>query len=192
MERRKFLIGTAGTAVGASALVGSGAFTRVESQRDVTIEIAEDPDAYVGLDGCEGSANASYTNINDDGHLEIDMSSENPTDEGGLGVNSDSFSWFDDVFQVCNQGKQAAAVWFEFPDASTVDYDGDTYDRVAFYWVDDDGNRHYINGEDDALDLKLGTCVCIGIRTVTKGMSTDETLLDDEVVIHTDADLYGN
>lgn len=187
------MLGVGSTAIGASALIGSGAFTRVESQRDVTIEIAEDPDAYVGLDGCEDSANSSYTRINEEtGHLEIDMSSDNPTDDGGEGVNSDSFSYFDDVFQVCNQGKQDAAVWLEVPDGDTVKYDSETYDRVSFYWVDEEGNRHYLDDEDDALDLKLGKCVCIGIRTVTKGLSAGKTLLDDEVVIHTDADLYSS
>ncbi|MCW8172351.1 hypothetical protein D8S78_06665 [Natrialba swarupiae] len=74
-----------GSGIGASMLIGSGAFSRIESQRRVKIEVAKDPHAYLGLDGCPDSPNASYTNIDESGHLEVDMSSENPTDAGGEG-----------------------------------------------------------------------------------------------------------
>lgn len=205
MERRKFLVGAGTAAVGGSALVGSGAFTRVESQRQVTIEVARDPDAYVGMDKCRtdntesglenptGAApNGSYVVDDGDGHLAIDMSSSNPTDAGGQGVNSDSHSWFDNVFQICNQGKQDAGVWLEVPDSvGTVPsgYDNSGEPRVQFYTVDSDGNRTYISGDGDVVDLPLGQCVCIGILTVTKELSDGDTLIDDEVVVHTDADL---
>ncbi|MDZ7687584.1 MAG: DUF1102 domain-containing protein [Halobacteriales archaeon] len=191
MERRKFLIGIGSATVGGSALLGSGAFTRVESQRRVKIEVAEDPDAYLGLDKCEGSPNGSYTYIDEDGHLAVEMSPDNPTigeTPLGEGINSDSFSWFDDVFQICNQGKQAVCIWIEAePNPELADPPEEYADepRIAFY----DGDRESLLTEDNAFLLPVGACKCVGIRTMTKGLSAGDQLVEnDEVVIHADAD----
>ena len=201
MERRKFLLGVGGSAIGGGALLGSGAFTRIQSQRRVKIEVARDPDAYLGLDACPGSPNASYTNIDDSGHLEIDMSPENPTEVGGQGVNSDSFTYFDDVFQICNQGKQKVGIWIDDEDWPMVDddnLDGDYSDydgmpRVDFYI---DGNEDdSIVGAENAFPLGVGQCVCIGLRTLTKGLKEEDQLLSDigdEIVINADADNRGD
>lgn len=191
MQRRKFLYGVGASAIGGSALVGSGAFTRVESQRNVTIEVAEDPDAYLGLDGCPDSPNSSYTNIDDSGHLEVDMSPDNATDAGGQGVNSDSFTYFDDVFQVCNQGKQKVGIWIDEFDTPELhgDYDGD-YDAVEFYLNGDETDS--LVGADNAFPLGVGECICVGIRTVTKGLEAEDELVEDnEIVINADADNLG-
>ena len=207
MDRRKFLIGAGGAAISGSAILGSGAFTRVESQRRVIIEVAEDPDAYLGLDECPGSPNNSYADIDEDGHLEIDMSPENPTtdDEGedlGTGVNSDSFTYADEVFEVCNNGKQEVVLWIESSDAEGLADVPDEYEddlpRVQFYVLDEDGESQRISAEDQEeavedeyfIPVEVGTCTCVGIRTMTKGLETGDQLIDDdEVVIHANADL---
>ena len=191
MDRRKFLIGVGGTGIGASAMIGSGAFTRVESQRKVKIEVAHDKDAYLGLDGCPKSPNNSYTGHDKSGHLYVDMSPENPTKDGGQGINSDSFTWFDQVFQICNQGKQKVGVWIDAkadPDLPKPPTGYKDEDRVIFYLEDDPYNR--IDSEDDAYNLKPGKCICVGIRTMSKGLKEGHQLLkDDEIVIHADADI---
>jgi len=202
MDRRKFMLGVGGSALGGSALLGSGAFTRIESQRDAKIEVAADPDAYLGLDRCPDSPNSSYTRLDESGHLEVDMSPENPTDAGGQGVNSDSQTWFDDVFQVCNQGKQKVGIWIgddkewprvvddDFRDEDFSDYDGDR--RVDFY-LDGDEEDSLI-GSENAFPLGVGECICVGIKTNTKGLTEEDQLLEDigdEIVIHADADTLG-
>ncbi|QZA88515.1 DUF1102 domain-containing protein [Salinarchaeum sp. IM2453] len=205
MDRRKFLIGAGGAAISGSAILGSGAFTRVESQRRVIIEVAEDPDAYLGLDECPESPNQSYADIDEDGHLEIDMSPDNPTEVGGEGVNSDSFTFADDVFEVCNNGKQEAVLWIESSDAEDLDDPPEEYEddlpRVQFYILDEEGDIQRISAEnqDEAVDnewftsIEEGGCVCVGIRTMTKGLETGDQLIDDdEVVIHANADLVGD
>ncbi|WP_162354502.1 DUF1102 domain-containing protein [Natrialba swarupiae] len=197
MKRRTFIAGVGGSGIGASMLIGSGAFSRIESQRRVKIEVAKDPHAYLGLDGCPDSPNASYTNIDESGHLEVDMSSENPTDAGGEGINSDSRTWFDNVFQICNQGKQDICVWIDDENWPKVDdgelegdyseYDGDL--RVDFYVGDN--REQSILGSENAFFLGVGECICIGIHTNTKGLSDSEQLLSDlgdEIVIHADED----
>lgn len=49
MNRRAFVVGMGTAAVGGSTLLASGAFSRVESQRNVTIEVVGDDDAYLRL-----------------------------------------------------------------------------------------------------------------------------------------------
>ena len=98
MKRRKFLLGVGSAAAAGSALIGSGAFSQVDAQRQVTIQVAEDPNAYLGMNDCIGrdgepTANSSFAEIDEDGHLAVDMgpSGYGPGD-GGQGVNSESIS----------------------------------------------------------------------------------------------------
>ena len=197
MERRKFLVGLGSASIGGSALVGSGAFSRVESQRGVTIQVAEDPDAYLGMDKCsiDGSEtpNSSYADLDGDGHLEILMNPDNPTigeSPLGEGINSNSRMWVDNVFQICNQGKEDVCVYIE--DDGDWPYAPEPYEderRVDFYLGDDrDGS---IVGEDHEFLLELGECVCIGLKTNSKGLSEGDELLDDldnEIRIIADVD----
>jgi len=204
MDRRKFLIGMGGAAAGGSALLGTGAFSRVESQRDVTIQVAEDPDAYLGLSGTGSVNSENYVSIDDDGHLAIDISEhddfDGPDTQPGEGVNSDSFTYFDSMVQVCNQGKQAAGFYIEeptdddFPDGiGAEDEDGNA--RLQFYTGEaagtgDDGTTS-IMGEDNAQVIPLGECIELGVRTVTRGVNATEQdrLFGDEVRLIADVDI---
>lgn len=186
MERRKFLLGAGSAGIGGSALVGSGAFTRVESQRQVTIDVATDPDAYLGLDECPNSPNNDFADLDGDGHLEIEMAPDNPTTEDGEGVNSDSLTHFDDVFQICNQGKDGVCVWI---DAELLEVDT-SLPVVDFYVLDGDGEARSILGVEQAVNLSVGECLCVGIRTYTKMLSAGDSLVkDDEIVVNADAGL---
>jgi hypothetical protein len=83
MKRRNFLVGAGAAAIGGSALLGSGAFSEVNAQRQVTVQVAEDPNAYLGMDDCQDSngnttPNSSFASIDDDGHLQVDMTPSNP------------------------------------------------------------------------------------------------------------------
>jgi hypothetical protein len=201
MKRRNFLIGAGGIAIGGSALLGSGAFTRVESQRMVTVQVATDPNAYLGMSPIEGSPNSqNYASLDEQGHLTIDVGEHDDFDPvpggaaPGEGVNSDSFTWFDDLFQLCNQGKQDVEVSYTLPDppdarpnipddwtAPDPDYDEKV---IAFYWINDDGERVIVD-QEQKVPLPLGECENIGLRTVTKGVDAtiDAPLIDGEAVI---------
>ncbi len=192
MKRRNFLIGAGSAAIGGSALLGSGAFSRVESHRSMTVQIANDPNAYLGMDDCmdsEGTEtpNSSYAQLDEFGHLEVDMTDTNPTEGDGQGVNSDSITWADNVFQVCNQGKEPVCLWLD-PDSK----DGADPDRVTLYVdadsrsgsttperlsdddprtrelvTDDDGLQTFL-GVDDSIPVEVGECVCVGVQVYTK------------------------
>ena len=222
MERRKFLIGTGALAAGGAAALGSGAFSRVESQRQVSIEVAEDPNAYLGLKPMDTPNSRNYVGL-DEGHLTIDIgehddfSSEGPA-APGEGVNSDSFTWFDGMFLLCNQGKADANISYTLPrteEGEPIYPEGRAYDDwkapdgdydeqvVGFYYIAtaddaegepdiDEGDRIFV-AEGDEVPLALGECREIGVRTVTKGVdaSVDAPLIDGDVVLTADAPAAG-
>jgi len=197
MQRRKFLLGMGSAAAGGSALIGSGAFSRVESQRDVSIQVATDPNAYLGLKPLDTPNSMNYVALDDLGHLQIDISDgglrdgHEAHDDHGLGVNSDSFTYFDGMFDICNQGKEDACIAYELPD-SVVENEVDEQ-TVTFYYDErhSDGevtNRRMVEAGEE-IPLALGECAEIGVRTVTKGISADQTpLIDGDVVVTADVD----
>ena len=199
MQRRHVLLGV-GAAASGSALIGTGAFSRVESHRDVTIEVAEDPDAYLGMSGT-GSANSdNYVSIDDNGHLAIDISDSG---NDGHGVNSDSYTWFDSMIQVCNQGKEEVGFYIEtledddFPDG--IDATEDDEPRLQFYTgtaagsQGDDGTSS-VMGLSNATAIPVGECVELGVRTYTKGIdaTAEDTLFGDDVTVVADVDTDGD
>lgn len=195
MQRRNFLVGLGSASVGGSALLGTGAFSRVESQRSVTVAVAEDPDAYLGLDKCP-TPNGSYTSLDDDGHLEVLMNPDNETIGStplGSGINSNSRSQFDNVFQICNQGKETVCVHIENNDAwPTVpaDVGGEAGERRVEFYLGNAPESSVI-GVENATPLGVGDCVCIGILTRSHGLVEGDELLnalDNEIRIIADVD----
>jgi len=197
MKRRNFLIGVGGTAIGGSALLGSGAFSRVESHRDVAIQVANDANAYLGLKLLDTPNSNNFASYDEDGHLAIDIGDFGADGDyeytTGTGVNSDSTTWFDGMFELCNQGKADATVSYELPEGVPEnDVDEPT---VTFYYVerDDEGavtNRRMLD-EGEGILLELGECAEVGVRTVTKGIDATEDgdgpLINGEVMLTADA-----
>lgn len=188
MDRRKFLTGIGGVAVGGSALLGSGAFSRVESQRSVSIAVAEDPDAYLGLKPLDTPNSDNYVGLDDNGHLYVDIG-ENPN--GGEGVNSNSRTWFDGLFEICNQGKEDACVYWEYGD----DFDMRDEAELFFYYDGDEDDDPSTSGRIDVeagreVPLALGECVRIGLRTETFDVdgTDDDPLFDGEIQLTADVD----
>lgn len=111
MQRRHVVL-SVGAAGSRPAMIGTDAFSRAESQRDITIQVAEDADAYLRLEGT-GSANSdNYVDTNDSGHIEIDIADSR---NGGQGVNSHSFAYFDSMLEVTNWGKEEVGFYIEPP-----------------------------------------------------------------------------
>ncbi len=205
MKRRNFLIGVGGTALGGSALLGSGAFSRVESHRQVAIQVANDANAYLGLKLLDTPNSNNFADYDEDGHLFIDIGdfgADGEYDyETGTGVNSDSYTWFDGMFEMCNQGKADATISYELPDGvleNTADTANDpnprpggasasTVPTVAFYFRRDDGTRVVLEPGMET-DLPLGECEEVGVRTVTKGINaSDGPLIDGDVTLTAEA-----
>lgn len=204
MKRRNFLVGVGGTALGGSALLGSGAFSRVESHRQVSIQVANDENAYLGLKPLDTPNSNNYVELDENGHLTIDIAEHDDFDAGsndgapGEGVNSDSFTWFDGMFEICNQGKADAEITYELPNSPDARAYGNDYvapdadfdeQVVGFYYdgtTDNDSSttdeRIFLEA-GETLPLALGECVTVGVRTVTKGVdaTVDAPLIDGQV-----------
>ena len=96
MDRRKFLIAAGSTAVGTSALVGSGAFSAARVSRGTNIQVANDANALIGLipghhfsfdesQRSDSSVDSSRVRLKD-GELYIDFQDS----QGGQGMNYNS------------------------------------------------------------------------------------------------------
>ncbi|MBX0297239.1 hypothetical protein [Haloarcula nitratireducens] len=176
MQRRKFMIGMGSLAAGGAAAMGTGAFSGVVSKRTASVEIAHDKNAYLGLHEIPSSPNESYVDY-EGGHLRIRMDPSNPNKTGngdpsapnnGEGVNSDSYTWFNKLFKICNQGKQDVKVFLYKK--------GDNADHVVFY-------NGYRSGPCHGTKIETGTCQPIGMLTCTKGLEEDDSLLENLYIV---------
>lgn len=153
-------------AAGGAASLGTGAFSSVEAERKLTVQIADDSDAYLQFNTDLGNApdnNYEYAEINDDGELEIEFA-EN--DAGGLGVNPNAVTVFDDVFAIRNRGTEDVKVWVEFH--------GDVaeYIKLNMYYVGDDAEEDGFVGAENAESRSWNTGVGEQMRT---GILVDTT-----------------
>ena len=164
------MLGAGSAAIGASALVGSGAFTAVASERTVSVRVANDENAYMGLKEVPESPNSSYVDYDDNGNLQIQMDDANPNledEKRGTGVNPDSITVFKDLFRIRNQGKQPIKV-FAF-------LQGDKADRVGLFRDD------YLPCWE--LELDVGEEEDLGLMTNTYGVSETAQLVDNMFIV---------
>jgi hypothetical protein len=184
MKRRTLLLGIGMTA-GTGSIVGSGAFTSVSAERNVSVAVANDPDAFLSLGPCDGP-NGDYVTV-EGGVASIDLSPSN-TQVSGNGVNNNAVSVFDDVFEIANQGTQPVGVWLDADPAT--DRNGDPV--VEFYRNGDRSTE--ILDKENAVCLDVGEGICVGLRTDTRSERFDpgDRLLnlvsgDHELIVNADA-----
>ncbi|UWG50670.1 DUF1102 family protein [Halalkaliarchaeum sp. AArc-CO] len=124
MERRKLLIGMGSLAVGGAAAMGSGAFTSVEADRTVQVDVANDANAFLALEGKDTpNGNEYVANDGTSGTLTLDFSS---TSEGGNGLNQNGETIIRDLFEIHNQGTQEVVVGVtDLPDGMSIYADDD-------------------------------------------------------------------
>ena len=162
MQRRNFLIGAAGTAIGGSALVGSGAFTSVEAERDFALAVAGDADAFLSIE----VQDPEHAGVTDDDIVELAFDGE-ATGEGasgadGEGINKNATTRFDEVISIQNQGTEDVELFFVTDQA---DVDAGRADRTNVF--DDNGDdltapepynsRTLGTGESTTIDFQFET-----------------------------------
>ncbi|MFB6122039.1 MAG: LamG domain-containing protein, partial [Haloferacaceae archaeon] len=77
MKRRQLLLGL-GSVAGAGSVLGSGAFTSVSADRSVTVNVADDANAFLAMRPCSGGNGGYVTTKN--GMMTVDMSPSSPTE----------------------------------------------------------------------------------------------------------------
>ena len=191
MQRRKFVIGTGALATGGAAALGTGAFSRVESHRSVTIEVANDDDAYLGMRPVDDSENSeNYVDDDENGHLYIDIADQ----PDGDGVNSNSITFFDEMIEFTNQGKENAeicidtsglepggvvdsgeanVVFYLNEGYSDMDDDEVTIDQTASGSTGTGVDDYDLECPDGSVNLPLGQSIVVGLYVDTRGVDVD-------------------
>ena len=185
MKRRTAILGLGGLVASSSALIGSGAFTSVEAERQVDVEVRNDEEAYLALlptdeDGEEVSdITAGDTDripeapAQDDpfavvdeetGRLELDV----------VSLNSNAKTKITNVFKIVNQGSNDVDV---FVDAS-FEADGDGHpDALTFQSGDD------VLSEDSPVELESGHDIVVDITFDTRGIDPTDDIADT-ITVH--------
>jgi|GEM_PF-1482306 len=195
MKRRSILVGLGSASVGASTLVGSGAFSAANVRRDTSIDVVPDSDALIGLGPCRGpqgqpSSNGVYV-VEENGQFALQISEENDNFAGD-GINVESIYWFDNVFEVCNQSDHGVCVDFrldvpEIPGPVPHEYEaeygfsaGD--DAVVFYEGDDRDaviDMSPLEPRAEGYHLAPGECLCIGFVVRAFGFDAGTDIFED-------------
>lgn len=165
VKRRGLLIGLGSVAAGGFA-VSTGAFTNTEMDRTVDVTVADEADAYLGLESSEGP-NSAFANVGSapaGEQIELDFNSLGSISDGdGLGENSEYT--FDNVFHVNNQGTQEVEVTI-----TTIEEFNDE-DIMAEFYADGDDESPI---DDDGVEIGTGHTAEIGVR-----IETGEDLIPD-------------
>lgn len=159
MNRRQFVIGLGATAAGGGAALGTGAFTSVDADRDASVAVAEEDEAYLRIEPTPNTANGAFaedTSASDGKQLFLDFNDSIPN-RNSQGVGQSSVYEFDDVFRITNQGTQD--VYVNVTDVTT--HGGDTL--VRFYIRDGSGNRQFITPGSNDLEVTVGSTENIGV-----------------------------
>ena len=184
MKRRQFVLGLGAVTASGATLLGSGAFTSVRADRTISVETAQDSEAFLELDalgpsGIEGGRSGAGNTVAFEfpslaEQVEDDVNPQNPQ---GLGRDS-VYRFASDVdgsnglFRITNNGTQRVDVFAEQQktsgDVPEVDiFDVETGDLLT-------------SGSPGTLDV--GKKLNIGFRIDTTGVDTDEHDIDLTIV----------
>ena len=176
MKRRKLIIGAGALATGSAATLGTGAFSSVEAERAMSVEINDDTEAYLRAQPLDADGNlvdegpkpvaqnVPYAVIDEDtGRLVLTFDS----------LNNDAETLITDVFQVANEGSQEVGIFF--------DKEGDNTDVVEFY--DQDDNRLDV-AESDAVRIDVGESLDIDVKfdTLEHDVDSEDSIMDSLVI----------
>jgi len=128
MKRRTVILGLGTTAAVGSSAIGTGAFSSVEAARDVAVNVADDSDAFLQIQGATNDGdelpNAQYARERN-GILELDFTGDNEEIAGeGEGFNPRADTGISQVFEVRNQGTQQVEVALRTSEQDDTDTNG--------------------------------------------------------------------
>ena len=184
MKRRKFILGFGATAASGAALLGSGAFSSVEADRNIAVETAKDSDAFLELDP---KGEAERSSAGDQVEFEFPSLAEqveddvNPQNPEGLGADSvyrfeSDVEGSDGLLRVTNSGTQPVDVFAEQQTTGDVP-------EVNIFDVD---SKNLLTPENPFEDLGVGEELSVGFQIDTFGVDTGD--YDIVLTIVADAD----
>lgn len=130
MRRRKVLAGLGALTAGSAAAMGTGAFSSVEANRNITAEVTGDASAFLSFEKTE-NPNSNYVSIEEDGTIALDFDGSHAESTSGVsssdvnGLNDDAFTIIGELFDITNKGTQDIFVWVP------QDVDGDGSNEIG-------------------------------------------------------------
>ena len=204
MQRRTVLLGFGAAAAGSGIVFGSGAFTQVEAERELTIGIDEDSEALLGL-----VANDDVASVFEDdetGELVIDTEALSDGDEGFNVGSTVQIGQTDETFgDEVDDEDYAFKVVNNFDEDDDGNFDGEldigvglpglepsesdaTLELVATRSGEEEGQT-VVGGETKVFeDVESGEEIYVAIRITTDSTSDPEDL-EGEVVFQAGANL---
>lgn len=173
MKRRNLLLSIG--AVGASgAAIGTGAFTSVEADRNLSISIAEEDTGLLALSRIEETSEF----VSDTGgrnELSFDFNNVTGTNSDGEGIGTESVYQFDRLFEVSNQGAQTVFFQTEFDITSTTGSGvEDGFADQGLYVEESDD--HLLDGDRAVAEIKPGKSAKIGFEFDSGGTDAEDPI----------------
>ena len=135
MKRRKFILGVGATAASGAAALGSGAFTTVRADRNVSVAVAGDNSAFLRMTPVThkiSGADPATVYQQENGTLTVDV-----TQGGASGVNVDATTW------IGTPNYDDGSGWID-EDDDNIDWIHDhTYTPRAAFGVENRGTKEY-------------------------------------------------
>ncbi|CQH59722.1 endonuclease domain protein [Halobacterium hubeiense] len=154
MKRRNVLFGI-GATISAGAAVGTGAFSNVSSQRQLTVTVAGDAAGLLSLRPYSGP-NGEYADDSGD-KLALSLGDDS------AGLTRGSQYEFDATLRVGNQGTQPVYVWTEV--------DSETFADDALYLYQSDAATQF--DASNPAEVGVGGDRVLGVYVDTTGVETD-------------------
>ncbi|MYL18145.1 DUF1102 domain-containing protein [Halorubrum terrestre] len=191
MERRKFVVGLGALASGSAAAMGTGAFTSVEADRNVDVNVSDDAAAYLRLQGSGGNNSEYVTQDGDGNQLAINLTDSNnnfPSSTDPNGVNPDAVTQLDNLFVIQNQGTQEVSVDISKSGGNTsvVGFYANTSESPTGRYNPSNGNTVRLGSGSITLTTGETVYVSIEIDTEDSGVSSGTQVLNS-VTVNADA-----
>lgn len=198
MNRRQLLAGLGALAGGGGIITGTGAFTSVDADRQASVQVSGDVEAFMqifpsnqgtNLDSPNGTfATSTGTPGN---QLTFDFNDSGGTASGSVGVGTDSEYVFDDVFRVRNQGTQDMFVQIASLDVKTAPNTGDGGQVLIDFFASEGADTNttgpsfesvdVIDGSSNELEVPVGASRAVGVRIETVDGSNYDGVSDPQI-----------
>lgn len=183
MNRRRVLLGIGAAITGSAAAVGTGAFSGIEADRSLTVNMVEDSDAYLQFQDV-----SSYAGPTEDGIIQFTFDGDPPPNTEGDGLGVDSVYEFSKVVFVENQGDRPVKLFSEYSGTEVKEI-GIT--QSTDINKEDGGKNHILTRSQPSDPLAPGDNVYLGFVIDTEGMATESVNTSLEIVAISDtSDLY--
>jgi hypothetical protein len=187
MQRRKYLAAVGSLAAAGAAGLGTGAFTSVQADRAMAIEVSGDAQAYLAL--TKGPNVDVANDVVDTSGDQVKLNFDGSNTQAG-GLNEDGITQFANVLTVENQGTTEAIFGvdtssiinnpsiedfnvYAHNDTGSPEYDGEYFDTNGSYPA---GVSTPNGNQDPLVDLAVGEAVDLSFQINTNGNNLDADL----------------